>query len=318
MGRLRGRPGAAGWWGKKFQLGRAPFDSKYCAAWHALFESLAPGDRALAPVYRFPLRARGAKLRGETAPDSKAVYQMAFDTVSQTIDLGASSAELGSVLRAYVEDSPPHIVETVAEREELVGDAGQLRPYGVIVGIVFSMVTRTSHGARLNWFHFPHWWKVSRMLRGLAPNAQGDKKFPMDARRGFEKIMEPEASDCLRALLPVQPDDKSRVWGVNSSAMSPMLGGVFREGVAQRRGSRTPASASRGKGSHSSMWLTVIDPDATVAAPGAAPHVKEEASGIEASTAHANAVILGRLFTKWFGNRTSSSKETQVLVDNVL
>ena len=67
---------------------------------------------------------------------------MAFDTVSQTINWGASSAELESVLRAYVEDIPPHAVETIAKRVELVGEAGQLRPYGVIAGMVFAMVTR--------------------------------------------------------------------------------------------------------------------------------------------------------------------------------
>ena len=45
------------------------------------------------------------------------------------------------------------------------------------------------------------------MLRGLAPNAQEDKKFPMDARRGFEKIAEHEACERLHGLLPIQPDD---------------------------------------------------------------------------------------------------------------
>ena len=40
--KLHGGPEAAGWWGENFQLGRAPFDSKYCAVWHALSESFAP------------------------------------------------------------------------------------------------------------------------------------------------------------------------------------------------------------------------------------------------------------------------------------
>ena len=80
--------------------------------------------------------------------------------------------------------------------------------------------------ARAGWFQSLDWSKAPSMLRGLLPNAQEDKKFPTDSRRGFQKIAEPEAFDCLHALLPVQPGDKFRVWGVNSFAISPMFGGV--------------------------------------------------------------------------------------------
>ena len=86
--KLRGRPGAREWRGAEFQLGRAPFDSRYCAVWRALFESFAPAERALAPVYRFLIRSRGAKLCGEAVPDSKAVYQAAFGAVWQTFESG--------------------------------------------------------------------------------------------------------------------------------------------------------------------------------------------------------------------------------------
>ena len=143
--KVQKRPGSKDWRGAEFQLGRAPFDSKYCAVWHALFESFAPAQRVLAPVYRFLIRSRGAQLRGENVPDPKEVHQVAFD-------LGVSPAELESVLHAYVEDIPPHVVGTVAERKELVGEAGQLHPYGVVAGALFSMVTRASYGARLDWF----------------------------------------------------------------------------------------------------------------------------------------------------------------------
>ena len=34
--KLHGRSNAADWWGKKFQLGRAPFDSKFRAVWRAI------------------------------------------------------------------------------------------------------------------------------------------------------------------------------------------------------------------------------------------------------------------------------------------
>ena len=75
------------------QTGGAPFGAKYCAVWRALFESFAPIERALAPVYRFVIRPRDATLRGDTAPDSPGARTMAF----QTLNLGAPSLELGSL-----------------------------------------------------------------------------------------------------------------------------------------------------------------------------------------------------------------------------
>ena len=50
---------------------------------------------------------------------------MAFDTASKTIDLGATPSELESVLRAYEEDISPPVALTIAQRYELVGEAGQ-------------------------------------------------------------------------------------------------------------------------------------------------------------------------------------------------
>ena len=156
------------------------------------------------------------------------------------------------------------------------------------------------------------------MLRGLLPSAQEDKKCPMDTRRGFEKVAQHEAFDEQYAHPPVQPGDKSRVWGVNSFALLPMFGGAFREDVAQQRGFRTPVPPSREKRTRSGLGLTVVDPDATATVPDFASRAKEEAAGVEASTAHSNAVILGKLFAKWVGNCTRAGKETQGLVDNAL
>ena len=60
----------------------------------------------MAKVYRFLIRSRGARLRGDSVPDPKDVRQVAFVSAAQTIDLGATPAELESVLRTYVEDIP--------------------------------------------------------------------------------------------------------------------------------------------------------------------------------------------------------------------
>ena len=97
----------------------------------------------------------------------------------------------------------------------------------------WSRVRRT---VRLKWAQSLGWWKVSCMLRGLAPNAQEGKKFPTDARRRFEKVAGNEALKRLHGLAPAQPSDKSRAWGVNSFAVSPVFGGMFREDVAQQCG----------------------------------------------------------------------------------
>ena len=140
----------------------------------------------------------------------------------------------------------------------------------------------------------------------------------MDSCRCFEKIAHPVAFEELFAHMPVQPDDKSRVWGVNSFALLPMFGGAFREDVAQQCGARAPVSPYREERTHLGLWLTEVGPGATVAVPGFASHAKEERAGTEASTAHKNAAISGKLFAKWFGNCTHSGEETQVLVDNAL
>ena len=75
-------------------------------------------------MYRFLIRSRGAKQRAEAAPGPRQGYQMAFDAVSRTIDLRATPAELGNLLRAYVEGAPPSVALTIAQRNELVGEAG--------------------------------------------------------------------------------------------------------------------------------------------------------------------------------------------------
>ena len=140
----------------------------------------------------------------------------------------------------------------------------------------------------------------------------------MDYRRGFEEIVHPETFEEPFARMPIQPDGKSRVWGANSFALLPMFRGAYREDVAQQCGFRMPVSPGREKRTHSGLRLTAAYPDAAAAAPGFVSHAKEGRGGIEASTVHTNAVILGKLFVQRFGNCTHSGEETQVLVGNAL
>ena len=202
---------------------------------------------------------------------------------------------------------------TIAQRTDLVGEAGQLEPRGVIAGILVAMVTRASYSARLRWFQSLDWWKVSCMLRGFAPNLQDDRKSPMDTRRGSERIVERDTFERLHGLLPAQPGDKFRVWGANSFVASPMFGSTFREDVAQHCGFRTLASSSQAKGTHSGLWLAAVDPDAAATVPGVASRVKEVAAGLDSSGVYTNAEISGKLFVKWFGKCASKGGETKVL-----
>ena len=147
---LYGRPGCADWWDSEFEIGRAPFDPRYCAVWRALFESFALVERALAPVYRFLIRARGSLLRGESAPNRMDVQSMAFETVSSSRELGAPPTELEGALRACVDGIPASVAPIIAQRDELIGPLGRLEPLGAIAGMAFAMATRASFGARVS------------------------------------------------------------------------------------------------------------------------------------------------------------------------
>ena len=72
------------------------------------------------------------------------------------------------------------------------------------------------------------------------------------------------------------------------------------------------------KGNHSGLWLAVVGPDAAATAPGVVSRAKEEAAGLESSSARANAVSLGKLFEKRFGDCARKGDETKVLADNAL
>ena len=161
----------AAWRDEFFQTGRAPFDSKHCAVWRALFESFAPVERSLGPVYRLLLRSRGAGARGNPAPDSQAVYKLALDSASLTIDLGVTPLDLERVLHAYADDIPESTVTSLFGRNDLVGEDGQLQPLGVASGMVFAMVAPASYGARLTWFRSLDWPKASYTLQGFLPRA---------------------------------------------------------------------------------------------------------------------------------------------------
>ena len=139
---------------------------------------------------------------------------------------------------------------------------------------------------------------------------------PLKGRIGLDDLADKDVFGRLRGLIPAQPGDMSRVWGVSSVAASPRFGCVYREDVAQKCGRRLPASSRQECGTHSGLWLPVVDPDATASAPGVASYVKEEAAGRASSEVSENSDILGNVFAERFGDCSTGRNDTQVLVEN--
>ena len=233
-------------------MSRASFDSKFCAVWRAMFESFVQIDGGLAPVYRYLIRSRAAVLQGAGHGDRDDVAGLGFKTASSFVQLGATPAELGAPLRAYVDEIPPSAVAVIGVRPELVGPSGALEPLGVIAGMVFAMGTRSSYSAPLNWFQRLAWWRVSCILRGMVPSAPGAKSV-QKSRPGFVEIANKDRFDEQCGLLPAQPDDKSRAREANLLAARPMFEGKFRVDVAQRRGYRTPTLSDYEEGAKSGV-----------------------------------------------------------------
>ena len=99
MGVLYGAKDQSDWWDVAFEMGRAPFDSKFCAARRAAFGSFAPIGRGMAPAYRQLSRGRAGRCKATLRLTRKVRDQW-------RLQLGVSSAELGYLLRSYVEEIP--------------------------------------------------------------------------------------------------------------------------------------------------------------------------------------------------------------------
>ena len=90
--------------------------------------------------------------------------------------------------------------------------------------MVFAMVTRASYSARLKWSQKLDWWRASCLLRGVVPRDQEDKSVRKSCP-GFVEIANKDCFDEQYGRLPVQPDYKSCIWGVNAFAALPMFEG---------------------------------------------------------------------------------------------
>ena len=297
------------------EMGRAPFDSKFCAAWRALFESFVPIGRGMAPVCRHLIRSRAEVLQGAPRADQEDVSAMGCGAAAFFVKLGVSPAELGAPLRAYVDANPPSVDAAGGMRSELVGPFGALETLGVVAGVVFAMVTRPSYDARLKWFQKLDWWRVSCLLRGLAPRGPGGKSV-QKSRPGFVEITNKDCFDEQYGRPPVQPYDKSRLWEVTSFAALPTFEGKFRADAAQQCGFRMPTLSDYEKGTNSGARLAVADPDAGVTVPGVVPDSGDREKVRGRSLVKGNAALLAKGSAVRIGDHSSDPSASGELLTN--
>ena len=105
------------------------------------------------------------------------------------------------------------------------------------------------------------------MLCGLRPTPPEDKCLGETAP-GFEKVVDFVVSDAQSGMLPVQPEDKTRVWGVVLFSQQLAPGGKVRREIAEQCGRRDPGAPLYGKGANSGLRLVATDPDAALTALG--------------------------------------------------
>ena len=213
-----------------------------------MFDTFLPIERALGPVCRLLLRACARKLAvipaAEENPDTAGV---AFETALRGIPLPVSAEEVGRLLRAYVEEVPVSVIGVICARSELSDKPGPStsEPYGVASGMVFAAVTRASYSARLQRFSVPRLELRVATVAGFFPPAPSARLFNEQSPPELEAAAAEEPFDFRRGDVPAQPDDRFRVWGVNSFARVPAFGGQVSEAALQQPGIRMPELAKK-------------------------------------------------------------------------
>ena len=95
---LFGYTDASAWRDVSLETGRAPFDTKYCAARHALFESFASLERLLAPAYRHLRRARrDVVMSRDGRCCSGEVESVAYQTAVSAFSVAAAAFSVAAV-----------------------------------------------------------------------------------------------------------------------------------------------------------------------------------------------------------------------------
>ena len=154
--------------------------------------------------------------------------------------------------------------------QEFLGHAGPqvIEPLGVLSGMIFAAMTRASYTARVTCFQSIGWNRLSLLLRGFRPRPPPVKVPDDKSPKSLKSVVNEKASDQQYGLASAQPDDKCRVWGVNSLARLPAFGGKATEAAPQQSGYRAPQFVEEEKCAQSGAFLVMSDYDAPVSSPG--------------------------------------------------
>ena len=149
----------------------------------------------------------------------------------------------------------------------------------------------------------------------MAPCPQENKSGPT-SRPASDAIANKDCFDDQYGHLPVQPDDKSRVWGANSFAALPTFKGKLRADVAQLRGRRLPTVSNMEECANSGVLLWVSDPDVPVTVPGVLPNDVFDGGESASPSIMKNAEILGKMFAPRFVVCSLDPSASAQFVDN--
>ena len=187
---------------------------------------------------------------------------------------------------------PDSAIRAIASCPVLLDPSGPWvpEPWGVFSGMIFAAATRASYTARWNGFQPPDWNCASPLLRGLYPTPPSTKAVDEKSPPVLVAVIDKVASDVQHRKAPVQPDDQSRVRGVNSCARKPASGGKVSEAVSQQPGFRMPELVKRGKRAQSGLRRAASGDDASLTVPGA--QIAEPAAGTRESASPAEGVVV--------------------------
>ena len=304
----------APWWEVQFEMGGRRFDAQYSVARHALFELFVRFERALGTLRRFLLRGRANPLCTDRAAKIGPVSTcVALETAFKVIPLTVPAGETDRLLRAYVVEIPDTARCTICLLPELLGRASPrvIEPLGVLPGMISASATRASYSERVEWFPPIDWSRIP-------PATPSEKVSDEKSLNGLEAAVNETVLDRRHGLAPAQPDDHSRVWGVNSFARLPAFCGKAPETAAQLSGFRMPHSVKEEKCAQSDVSMAMSDYGASLTVPGAQkadvlPGGKKRMSRVEA-----DAVALGMPSKPWFAERTHEADASQVLAESTL
>ena len=83
--------------------------------------------------------------------------------------------------------------------------------------------------------------RESRCLEAVADRLEAVAAVREKSPKGWEAVVGAKVFDEQRGLAQAQPDDRGRVWGVNTFARLPAIGGKVSDAAAEQSGYRIPS-----------------------------------------------------------------------------